>query len=60
MIFMKDNKYYIYIGNEYVAQAEELDVAITIASALFDKYYAEHQLRITIERQTAESGDCAG
>lgn len=57
---MKDNKYYIYIGNEYVAQAEELDVAITIASALFDKYYAEHQLRVTIERQAAELSDCAG
>lgn len=58
-MYDKKYDYVIYTDSDYVARTESLEIASLITEALFNHYYMEPQLRITIERQRDEACDKA-
>lgn len=47
---MPEFEYRVALGNTMVARCPELETAIVLADALFQKYFAESDLNVTISR----------
>ena len=54
---MSENKYYVTVNNRRVAENATLEYALIFAKAIFEHYYNDHDIVITIaEMERCENG----
>lgn len=53
---MDEMKYQILIDNKIVAERMDIEIALTLVKALFEKYYNDHSMTISIKEEELTSG----
>lgn len=55
---MLEQKYKVIVDNQIYARDMDLNTALTLTQALFDKWHSESNLAITIEREDRDVMCC--
>lgn len=48
---MNEYKYKVFINNEVIAERMDIEIATALIKALFEKYYDEHTMTISIKKE---------
>lgn len=51
---MEETKYKVLIDNEVVAENMEIEIATTLIKALFEKYYNDYLMVVSIKQMSEE------
>ena len=46
---MNETKYKVLIDNTVVAEGMDIEIAVTLVKALFEKYYNDHSITISVK-----------
>lgn len=55
---MNEMKYKILIDNKVIAERMDIEIALALVKALFEKYYNDHSMTISIKEEERTKGEC--
>ena len=55
---MNEMKYNILIDNKVIAERMDIEIALELVKALFEKYYNDHSMTISIKEEERTKGEC--
>lgn len=55
---MNDTKYYVLLNDKVIAARMDIEIALALVKALFEKYYNDHSMTISIKEEEHTMGEC--
>ena len=55
---MDEMKFNILIDNKVIAERMDIEIALALVKALFEKYYNDHSMTISIKEEERTTGEC--
>lgn len=55
---MDEMKYNILIDNKVIAERMDIEIALALVKALFEKYYNDHSMTISIKEEERTTAGC--
>ena len=55
---MNERKYKILIDDKVIAERMDIEIALVLVKALFEKYYNDYSMTISIKEEERTHGEC--
>ena len=55
---MNERKYKVLIDDTVIAERMDIEIATTLLKSLFEKYYNDHSMTISIKEEELTKGEC--
>lgn len=55
---MNNIKYRVLLDDKVIAERMDIEIALALVKALFEKYYNDHSITISIKEEERTEGEC--